>query len=88
MEELQTSIKALKAKKSPGSDGINNELYKHAPKSCLHKFFNFLNVCWIYRDIPEEWTTAIVIPIHKKEDRNNPDNYRGISLLNTGYKIY
>ena len=24
----------------------------------------------------------------KKWDRNNPDNYRGISLLNTGYKIY
>jgi len=24
----------------------------------------------------------------KKGDRNNPDNCRGISLLNTGYKIY
>jgi len=24
----------------------------------------------------------------QKRDRNNPDNYRGISLLNTGYKIY
>ena len=24
----------------------------------------------------------------RKEDRNNPDNYRDISLLNTGYKIY
>jgi hypothetical protein len=22
----------------------------------------------------------------KKEDRNNPNDYRGISLLNTGYK--
>ena len=31
MEELETTIKALKARKSPGSDGINNELYKHAP---------------------------------------------------------
>ena len=84
MEELETTIKALKPRKSPGSDGIN-ELYKHAPKSFLHKFLNFLNVCWIYGDIPEEWRAAVVIPIHKKGDRNNPDNYRGISLLNTGY---
>jgi len=45
---------------------------------------NFINVCWIYGDIPEEWRAAIVIPIHKKGDRNNPDNYRGNSLLNTG----
>jgi len=80
MEELETTIKALKARKSRGSDGINNELYKHAPKSFLHKFFNFLNVCWIYGDIREEWRTAIVIPIHSKGDRNNPDNYRGIGL--------
>jgi len=32
-EELETTIKALKARKSPGSDVINNELYKHTPKS-------------------------------------------------------
>jgi len=85
---LETTIKALKPRKSPGSDRINNELYKHAPTSFLHNFFNFLKVCWIYGDIPEEWRTDIVIPIHKKGDRNNPDNYRGISLLNTEYKIH
>ena len=67
MEELETTIKTLKPRKSPGSDGIN-ELYRHAPKSFLHKFLNFLNVCWIYGDIPEEWRTAIVIPIHKKKE--------------------
>jgi hypothetical protein len=49
---------------------------------------NFLNVCWIYGDIPAEWTTTIAITIHSKGDRNNPDNYRGISLLNTRHKIY
>jgi len=49
---------------------------------------SFVHFCCIYGDIPEEWRTAFVIPIHKKGDRNNPDNYRGISLLNTRYKIY
>jgi len=39
MEELETTIKALKARKSPGSDGINKEFYKHAPKIFLHNFF-------------------------------------------------
>jgi hypothetical protein len=75
MEELETSIKALKPRKSPGSDGINNELYKHAP-NFLHTFLNFLNFRWIYGNIPEEWRTAVVIPIHKKGDRNNQDSYR------------
>jgi hypothetical protein len=31
MEELETTINALKPRKSSVSDGINNELYKHAP---------------------------------------------------------
>jgi hypothetical protein len=41
MEEMETTIKALKSRKSPGSDGINNELYKHAPISFLHNFLIF-----------------------------------------------
>ena len=31
MEEVKTTIKALRLRKSPGSDGIINELYKHVP---------------------------------------------------------
>jgi hypothetical protein len=38
MEKLETNIKSLKPRKSPGSDGINNDLYKHAPKYFLQKF--------------------------------------------------
>ena len=38
MEELGTTIQTLKSRKSPGSDGINNELYKHAPKSFYINF--------------------------------------------------
>ena len=30
---------------------------------------------------PEIWSAGYVIPLHKKGNRNNPNNYRGIALL-------
>jgi hypothetical protein len=37
---------------------------------------------------PEERNMAVVSPMHKKGSRNDCSNYRGISLLNSCYKIY
>jgi hypothetical protein len=37
--------------------------------------------------IPEEWKTNIVIAIFKKGGKRNPENYRGINLLNTHLKL-
>ena len=37
---------------------------------------------------PDAWTEAIIQPLHKKGNTQDPNNYRGISLLNVCSKLY
>jgi hypothetical protein len=48
----------------------------------------FFNTCWKTGSIPDEWKGAVISPIFKKGNRIECSNYRGISLLNSSYKIY
>jgi hypothetical protein len=42
---------------------------------------NLFNSIFETGEYPEDWAYAIIVPIHKSGDRDNPDNYRGVSLL-------
>jgi hypothetical protein len=38
-------------------------------------------------ELPDHWKESIIVPVHKKSDKTDSNNYRGISLLSTSYKI-
>jgi len=81
-------LKLTKNGKAPGQDNINSDLYKYAPEEFTLRLLQFLNNIYRENSIPNEWRHAVITPIFKKGDRREPKNYRGISILNTCYKLY
>jgi hypothetical protein len=41
---------------------------------------------WNKEELPQQWKESIIVPIHKKSDKTDCNNYRGIFLLSTVYK--
>jgi hypothetical protein len=52
--------------------------------SAIHKLITSV---WNKEELPDQWKKSIIVPIHKKGDKTDCNNYRGISLLSTSYKI-
>jgi exonuclease III len=88
IDEIQKSISLLKRNKSHGSDGMLNEFFIECTDfllPILHKMFNCILMTGIF---PSSWSSAVIIPIFKKGDRSDPNNYRGISLVSSLGKLF
>jgi hypothetical protein len=88
LSELDTAISKLSCGKAAGSDGIPNEVWKCLNAEQKEILLDTLNNCWNTLSFPDEWSEIIISPIYKKGDKRNPGNYRPISLMNTGLKLY
>ena len=84
---VRDAIKILKPNKATGLDKISARLLKdsgHIIAPTLTSLFNLSLRTGIF---PSVWKNARVIPLHKKGDKQDPSNYRPISVLPTLSKI-
>ena len=87
-EELYLASKNLKPGKSPGMDNILNETLKpllDIYPEILLKLFNSILHC---NTINIDWLLSLITAIHKKGAKDDPDNYRGISLMSCIGKFF
>ena len=87
-DEIIRSVNSLKNQKSPGPDGICAEMYKHTLNDTLPYLNKLFNEIFDSSIVPKEWCYSIITPIHKKGSLSNPNNYRGISLIDCICKIF
>ena len=80
LSEVLKSMHALKLNKSPGIDLLTSEMFVNASNilaPVLCKLFNYIYDSGCY---PQNWSNGITVPVPKKGDKNDVNNYRGIML--------
>jgi hypothetical protein len=88
IEKVRNSLRTLKNNKTPGADNIPAELLKYGGNKVIKSIHDLATLVWEKEKTPKDWRKSIIFPTHKKGDKLNCANYRGIALLCTVYKVF
>ena len=85
--EVEEAIRTLKRNKSPRSDGFTAEMIQEGGEQLVRQIYWLYNKAWSEGTIPVEWSKSILVPIPKRGNLIQCENYRTISLINHTRKI-
>lgn len=89
LEEILAAAKCLKNNKACGQDQILNEFLKNSTDLMMTVYTWLFNVILDSRLFPENWCLGSIIPLYKnKGSMDNPENYRGITILSCLGKLF
>ena len=86
--EILKAIKQLKNNKAYGLDLLRNEMFKAGSTLLLSPLKKLFNLIFRSGHYPASWAEGRIISIHKKGDKNDPSNYRGITISSSLGKMF
>ncbi|XP_074033758.1 uncharacterized protein [Leptinotarsa decemlineata] len=87
LSELKKILNNTKLKNSSGIDDISMRVIQNLPDSALDALIVLINHSFKTGIVPPFIKNAVIIPIHKGGNINDPSNYRPISLINSLAKL-
>lgn len=88
VNEVKKIIISVTNKNSAGYDQIPCSLLRKIADYLLVPLTYLINLSFETGYFPEQLKIALVIPVHKRDDPRNPENYRPIALLSVFSKIF
>uniref|UniRef100_K7EYU7 Reverse transcriptase domain-containing protein n=1 Tax=Pelodiscus sinensis TaxID=13735 RepID=K7EYU7_PELSI len=86
-EQVKNHVGKLDVSKSPGPDEMHPRILKELIEEVSEPLAMIFEKSWQTGEIPEDWKRANIVPIYKKGNKNNPGNYRPVSLTSVPGKI-
>lgn len=80
-------IKSININKATGPDGISPVMLREAGLTIVKPLTKLINLSLSTAVFPDSWKLAHVLPLYKKNDKSEVNNYRPISLLSCVSKI-
>ena len=74
-------------RKAPDPDGVSNWIMKECSNQLAGKLHNIIESSLKESRVPLDWKRANILPIHKGGDKEEPLNYRPVSLTSVVAKI-
>ena len=90
IEEVREAISKMANGKAMGPDDIPVELLKlglHDDSIIVDEFYKIVLAVWKKEEVPQQWKDAVIKVLHKKSDKTQCGNYRGISLVAHAGKV-
>jgi hypothetical protein len=89
IDEVRKALRQMKSRKAPGNDEVTADILKAGGEPVIKWLHEMFTDVWKNEEAAEEWNLAILIRLYKnKGEKQQCDNYRGISLLSVTSKLF